>query len=215
MQWPLSVDHRRQLALDHFFGLPGFALRQRFAHTHDRRDALGQRSLGLVGHQRIGLAVVLAALRMADDGITHAKLAQHGGRHLAGVGARLVAADTSCAPSASAEPLPQRLHLGQIRRGHAHRHVTGGGRPARRTARTSASLAARLPFIFQLPAMSFFLVMHHQVKTILPMCWLDSISACAGGRIGRAKVLWITGLDGPPFSIRARRSRARPARWRP
>jgi hypothetical protein len=51
------VDHRGQLALDHGFGLAGLALGQRLADADDGRDALGQRSLGLLGHQQVAFGV--------------------------------------------------------------------------------------------------------------------------------------------------------------
>jgi hypothetical protein len=63
----VDVDDGGQLALHHFLGLPGFALGQRLADADDRRDAVRQRRLGLLGHQRVALAVVLAALGVADD----------------------------------------------------------------------------------------------------------------------------------------------------
>ena len=80
------MDHSRQLALDHRFGLACIALRQRLTHTDNRGDATGQRLLGLEGHIHFAFAVVLAAFGVTHDAVTHAKVAQHGGRHLTGVG---------------------------------------------------------------------------------------------------------------------------------
>jgi hypothetical protein len=60
----VGMDHRGQLAFDHLFGLPGFTLRQCFAHAHDGRDALASAALALSATSLVGFAVVLAALRV-------------------------------------------------------------------------------------------------------------------------------------------------------
>ncbi len=181
----VDVDHGGQLALDDFFGLPGFALCQRFADADDGRDAVRQRGGGLGGHQLVGLAVVLAALRMADDGVAHAEVLQHGRRLLAGEGALRAAPTHPARPARSASRPTSACTCARYGAG-THTAIVARRRadtPAS-SAFTSASLAARLPFIFQLPAISFSSssCLAHQVSTILPMCWFDSIRACAWAR---------------------------------
>jgi hypothetical protein len=63
--------------------------------------------------------VVLAPLGVADDGVAHAELLQHGRRHLAGEGALLVLRDVLRAEF-QRRAVAQHLHLREVRRRHAH-----------------------------------------------------------------------------------------------
>ena len=207
MQWPLTWITAASWRLTTSSVWPASRSRQRFADADDRRDAAGQRGLGLVGHQRVGFAVVLAPLRMADDGIAHAEFLQHGGRHLAGVGALRRAPTHPARPARCGEPATQRLHLRQVRRGHADGDIAGRllGSPAsnalapaprwRPGCRSSSSCRRSVS--------SCHCRLAYQVSTILPMCWFDSISACAlRARRPAANVLWIDRLDRRRFEQR-------------
>ena len=158
MQWPLSVDHGRQLALDHLLGLAGLALGQRLADADDGRDAAAPAPpCAFSATSASRFAVVLAALGMADDGVAHAELVQHRRRHFAGVGALLVLPTRPARP-ARASSRPAAI-CSCARYGAGTQTATSQAAcscPAT-SARTSASLAARLPFIFQLPAISLLL----------------------------------------------------------
>ena len=71
------------------FGLAALALFQALAHAHDRRQPEFQRGLRPLEHRLIGLAEVLAALAVADDGVRGARGRDHGTGNLAGEGAFL------------------------------------------------------------------------------------------------------------------------------
>src|SRR4029450_12991464 len=58
--------------------------------AHDRGELVGLGRLDLGVHEGIVLMVVLPPLRVTDDDIAAAELGEHGGGHLAGVGAVLV-----------------------------------------------------------------------------------------------------------------------------
>ena len=77
---------------------PGFALLQRLADAQDRREPAAARGGELRRHLRVGLAVELAPLRMADDRVAAAELREHRRRHFAGVRALRVLADVLRAP---------------------------------------------------------------------------------------------------------------------
>ncbi len=105
--------------------------------------------LGLGADDRVGLAVVGAALGVADDDRARAGVRQHLGRDVAGVGAR-GGAWQSCPPTgsgAAGAPAHRAISVagGQI--------STSAGlpRPARGDRADLVEAAAR-PFIFQLPA---------------------------------------------------------------
>ena len=160
---------------------------QRLADADDRRDAVRQRGLGLVGHQLVALAVVRAALGVPDDRVAAAELVQHRRRHLAGVGALLVRRAVLRAPARrrcrrARRRLP--TGTGTARRPRRPRRA---GRP-RRMPSSSSALAAWLPFIFQLPTTSLRRIgvsrFAHQVSTILPMCWCSTPSARAPRQLG-------------------------------
>src|SRR5512139_507476 len=63
------------------------------ADTHDRSDAVLQRGERLRGHQRVGLAVVLAALGVADHDVGAVQLGQHRRGDVTGVRAGGVLGD--------------------------------------------------------------------------------------------------------------------------
>ena len=144
---------------------------------------MGQRHLGLVGDQLVALAVEARRSEWPTMHVAAAELGQHRRRR-----PRRCRRPTR-APSSPARPRRCHCPAATARR----RRGTGTARrrpPRRPTARpafsaaSSSALAARVPFIFQLPTTSLRRVMWdllrlHQVSTSLPMCWFDSISACA------------------------------------
>ena len=117
-------DRKRRAAL---------ALSKRFADADDRRQPSGDRRLGLAPHERIGLAMVGAALGMAHDDKSGAGVAQHAGRDVAGVragdpGVAILPADRD---RRVAEARARRMDQG---RGRTQRQVD----PARERGRKSA-----------------------------------------------------------------------------
>ncbi len=117
----------------------------------------------------VGFAVVLAALGVAHQGVTHAR--SHSalrGRPSPVKGAGWACCETSCAPRAMAEPAVALLHLCQIGRRHGHRYLAGRGtasaetRPGCQSARPDWQPG--LPFIFQLP-LSIFVAFSAYSKT--------------------------------------------------
>ena len=96
----------------------------------------------------VGLAVVGAALGVADDDGDGAGVGEHLGGDVAGVGARglrvaVLAADREGAAG----------EAGEQRAGRADQHVAGGRGLASASSTSTAAEAAR-PFIFQFPATS-------------------------------------------------------------
>ena len=186
MQCAVDVDHRRQLALDDLLGLPGFALGQRLADADDRRHAVRQRGLAFSATSASLSPWYCAPLGVADDGVAARRTRAASPPTPRRCRRPARAPRQSCAPSAigaARDAAPATC----ARYGAGTQTATSqaGGADACSSACSSASLAARLPFIFQLPAISFVAVVvarAHQVSTILPMCWFDSISACASRR---------------------------------
>ena len=78
-------------------------------------------------------------------------------------------------------------HLGQIRCRHGDRHITGGlphaGDKGPHQCLVGSQAAIHLPV-----SSDEFLFHDDHVKTILPVCWLDSISAWACAASAAAKV---------------------------
>ena len=148
------VDDRRQLALDDAVGLARLALRERLADADDRRELVRERGLGLVGDELVALGVQRAALGVADDHVAAAELGQHRRRHLAGVGARLVRRAVLRAPGdgRAGEQLAAAARGTGTARTRPHRSAMR--RAPTSSSASSAALAARLPFIFQLPTTS-------------------------------------------------------------
>ena len=97
-------QHRVELARHHVLRRAGVALCQRLADAQDRRQARALRRGELRRHQRVGLAVELAPLRMPDDHVAAAELRQHRRRDFAGIGALRVLARRSARPTRSALP---------------------------------------------------------------------------------------------------------------
>src|SRR6185369_13869000 len=193
----VGMDHRGHLPLDDVHRPAGFALGQRLADAHDRRDAGRQRGLGLVGHDGIGFAVVLAALRVADDRIAHAEFLEHGGRDFARVGALHMLRHVLRAEF-QRRARAQRIHLRRVRRGHADRRRASGV-PHALDQSADQGLVGR-GIAVHLPVACDQLSFHacsDQVSTILPMCWFDSMSSCALAASPAGKTLWMTGLMAP------------------
>ena len=170
-----------------------------------------------------------APLRMADDDVAAAELREHRRRHLAGEGAAARGWSSPARPSAIGAALQQpSATCAEVGRRHADGDARPDTVPRSRSAASSASLAARLPFIFQLPATRPARPLAPALttcSTILPMCRFDSISACASRRLGGREDLWITGLTRAALEPAARpccfsaaaiarleRDRARPQR---
>ena len=76
-----------QLAADARLRLPGIAFRPGFANADDDRQSGGTGGDGFGAHIGIGLAIVGAALAMADDDEAGAAIDEHVGRDAAGMGA--------------------------------------------------------------------------------------------------------------------------------
>ena len=220
MQCAERVDHRRQLALDHRLGLPA----SRSASVSPTQTIgvtpLRQRGLGLVGHQlrrsRRGTGAARSGRRSRSGSRTRRSIAAD----TSPVKAPCSCAEQSCAPQRDRRcrraPRATSARYGER---HADRDVAAAYGPRRAMAASSASLAARLPFIFQLPTISLRRIgahAAHHVSTILPMCWFDSISACACGGLGApGRRWWITGLIGAALEQRPDRARAAPRRSPP
>ena len=130
----------------------------------------------------VGLAVVLAPLRMADDRVAHAEVLQHRRRLLAGEGALRLRRDVLRAQR-DRRARHQRLHLRQVRRRHAHRDVARRRAHARQQGLqqrlVGSQAAVHLPVACDQLLLGRHVCVVHQVSTILPMCWFDSIRACA------------------------------------
>src|SRR5574344_103087 len=107
---PHGIHHSSQLALHHSFCFTSFALRQGFTHANDGRNARSQCRLGLGCHHRIGFTVVLATLGMPHQGVAHAKITQHGGRHFTRESAAGVLRHILC-PQSDHRASHQLLHL--------------------------------------------------------------------------------------------------------
>ena len=72
---------------DQLHGDAQLPLLQALAHTDDGDQPSGQGGMDLLVDGEIGLVVILAALRVADDHILGPRLLDHGGGDLAGVSA--------------------------------------------------------------------------------------------------------------------------------
>jgi len=84
------VKHHIQLTRHHLLGHASFTLRQSFAHAEYRRQPRLDRRIELGRSDLIAVMEKSAPFRMADDDITTAKILQHTGSYLAGVGTLLV-----------------------------------------------------------------------------------------------------------------------------
>ena len=90
------------------------ALRKALADTDDRRDAVIEQDLRLCIDLQVGLAVVAAALTVADDAILCAEVAELLGGHLTGERAVLMLGHVLCA-DAEVAALPRCLQRGNER----------------------------------------------------------------------------------------------------
>lgn len=89
-------------------------LRKALADADDRRDAVFEQDLRLGIDLQVGLAVVAAALTVADDAVLRAEVAELLGGYLAGERAVLVFGHVLCA-DAEVAALPHRLQRGNER----------------------------------------------------------------------------------------------------
>ena len=162
----------------------------------------------------VALAMILAALGVADDDVAAAEIHQHRRRHLAGEGALRVRRE-SCAPSAMAcrpaaictAPSTAPARRPQRRRPACRMPAQGVQQRV-----VGSQAAIHLPVAGdQLPSGHRHLVLVHQVSTILPMCWFDSIRAWACARPGSpmaAKVLVHDRFDRAAFQQRPHLARS-------
>ena len=188
-----------ELALDDRLGLPGLALgRVSPTQTIGVRPCASA-ALAFSATSCVALAVQRAALGVADDDVAAAELGQHRRRDLAGVGARVVA-EQSCAPQRMSLPASATATSREVGKRHAHRDVGVAERrrrERRRAARRwprgcrSSSSCRRRACVRMLACAGGCA---HHASTSLPMCWLDSISACACAASAAGNTWWITGL---------------------
>ncbi|MOA07458.1 hypothetical protein D3C78_1271520 [compost metagenome] len=171
------MHHGRQLALDHGLRLAGFALLQRLAHADDGRDARGQRGLRLGGDHGIGFAMVLAALGMPHQGVAHAEITQHARRSFAGIGAHRMLRHVLGRERDTAAR-GQGLDLRQVRRGHGHGHAAADIGQTGLERSDQCFVGSQAAIHFPVSDDEFFLHDYH-VKTIFPVCALESINAWA------------------------------------
>ena len=115
-------EGRRNLIGDIRLGQVMLALRMALADADDRRDAVFEQDLRLGIDLQVGLAVVAAALTVADDAVLRAEVAELLGGHLAGERAVLVFGHVLCADTEAAA-LPRRLQRGNERIRRADDHV--------------------------------------------------------------------------------------------
>ena len=172
----IGLNHRSELALNDFGGASCITFGQRFAHADDGRDTLRQSLLGFGSDQRIGLAVVLTSLRMADDGITAAKIFEHDGAHFTRESTRRLAGDILRAQghtSQSRQLTHQGNKLRQVRRRNAKRHITGrlgrhaGSQPGQQGL-VGSQTGVHFPVCSDQCGHACF--SPDQVKIIFPMC---------------------------------------------
>ncbi len=158
-----QLQHRRQLAGDDRFSLPGLALFQGLAHAQHRHQAGVLGGGELACDQLAAFMVVLATLGMADQAIAGPDLDQHGRADFAGVGALLVAAHVLCAKGQAglAEVLDQLPQVGQRRQDH-HVHPLqrqpGGHLPQQFIGELTAAM--------QLPVSGDDLAAHERVAPV-------------------------------------------------
>jgi hypothetical protein len=83
-----AIRHRGgKLTLEDVESLAGLALVSRFTDAHDRRQISRKGSLCLGANEMIGLGMVSATLRMADNDVGAEAISNHFGRNVAGMGA--------------------------------------------------------------------------------------------------------------------------------
>ena len=139
---------------DIFVGQSVLALLQALSDADNRGNAVGQQNLGLFIDHEIVLAVVAAALAVADDAVLHAEIRQLRGGNLAGVRALLVLRHVLRTPTT---PSAQIAGIS----GNGAQTTTSQQRAAGMAAFSSSRYGAisdtRL-FSFQFPAMIVFLL---------------------------------------------------------
>ena len=126
----------------------------RLADADDRHQPGAPRGLRLGAHLCVGLVVVGAPLRMADDHRARAGIGEHFGRNIAGERARRLGMAILRADRRPWSPAPRRKGQHQ-RRGRTDHQIDCADRPAAPWMILPSSAAEALsPFIFQLPATS-------------------------------------------------------------
>ena len=191
-----ALEHRAELALDDRLGLPRLALGQRLADADDRRQAGASAAAAFSRDERVALAVQLRAApsgRRSRSGSRTRPASPPRSRRCTRPRSWL---EQSCAPQCDRAAV-QRVR--DVARGRARaRTPTTSASPYRRrpsSAASSASLpasaAVHLPVADDeraaRPHRATPRRRAHHVSTILPTCWLDSISACALGRLAAGK----------------------------
>ena len=118
-------DRARELRAHHGVRLAGLALGAGFADTDYGDELRPARGLGLGAHGLVGLAMVLPSFGMADDHGAAARVRNHLGRDVAGVGAEslgvaVLRADGDAGAAARARKARQQ------RKGRKHHQVDAG-----------------------------------------------------------------------------------------
>src|SRR5690606_6167844 len=113
-----------QLADDHVGGRARLPLVEGLAHAQDRGHVVADDRLEPLVDGLVGLAEMLAALRVADDHVGNRELGQHRSRDLAGVGTfvlpeHVLGSETDPHPV----DLDHRLRRPQRREGRGHHHL--------------------------------------------------------------------------------------------
>ena len=163
----VDVEHRVELARDHFFGLAAFALRQ-VSPTHTIGVMPAPAPPASCRDHGVGLAVVQAPLGMPDDRIAHPKSAASRRRPRRCRRPKR-AADTSCAPSCTGgrtRPAPAPGRGGT----HTATHTRSPPCPPARAQQclVRGQAAVYLPVACDQGRSYRFLT--YQVSTILPTC---------------------------------------------
>src|SRR5262245_32879607 len=114
-----NIEDRAELPPDHRLGRGLLALRERLADAEDRDEPRPLRGGELRRDLRIALAEELPPLRVPDDRVPAAELAQHRARHFAGIGPGVVLAERLRAQRDPRAGERARALL-EIREGHAH-----------------------------------------------------------------------------------------------
>ena len=81
------IQNGTQLTADHFNGLAGFALLQRFTNADNRHNTVIKCDLDLFSNRLIGFTEKRAAFGVAENNQIATDIGKHRGGHFAGVGA--------------------------------------------------------------------------------------------------------------------------------
>ena len=165
------------------------------------------RGLRLGAHVGVGLLVIGAPLRMADDDGARAGIREHLGRDVAGEGAGGLGVAILAADRRPAEPRARRE--GRRPASPAGRSAGRPGAPGRARPRRSASSSAAepcSPFIFQLPATSGRARCHRAHLAFNRRQRLAERPSAAPGppRSPLARVAWLRRSAATPYDARLR-----------